>query len=161
MVTKAQKEATQRYQQKAYDRFGVRFPKGYVEGVINPAAERAGESVNAYIQKAIADRIAREAAQDAAALGQVIAALAEAHSKPYTVTFHTLEQLPTGRTKLASGDAQKAVEASSEADAKVVFFKWLKEQMEAEVAFEDDEKLGVKREDGVIEICKIVDVKGE
>ena len=70
-----------------------------------------------------------------------------------------MEQLPTGRTTLASGDAQKVVEASSEADAKVVFFKWLKEQMQTEVAFEDSTRIGMKRDDGVIEICEIESVE--
>lgn len=157
--TQAHNKANQRYQKKAYDSTLIRFPKGYIDSTLKPAAERAGESVNAFVQNAISERIDRLASSDAKVLTQVVRSLAEAPVRPYTVTFHTLEQLPTGRTKLASGDAQKVVEASSEADAKVVFFKWLKEQMKTEVAFEDSTMIGMKRDDGVIEICEIESVE--
>ena len=158
-VSEAQKRATQRYEQKSYDKILVRLPKGYSESILKPAAERAGESVNAYVQNAIADRIARESAAEAAALGEVVTALARAHSKPYTVTYRVAEQFPSGDVKASPTDAQKVVEASSEKEARVAFFRFVKEQMQAEVAFQDDEKLGVKRDDGVIEICKIVSVE--
>ena len=159
MVTKAQLEATQRYQQKAYDRFGVRFPKGYLDDVLVPAAERAGESVNAYVQNAIADRIARESAQEAAALGEAITTFVKAHVRSYTVTYRVAEQFPSGTVKTSPADAQTVVEASSEDEARVAFFRFVKDQMQAEVAFEKADELGVKREDGVIEICKIISVE--
>lgn len=158
-VSEAQKRATQRYEQKSYGKILVRLPKGYSESILKPAAERAGESVNAYVQNAIADRIARESAQEAAALGQAITALAEAHSKPYAVTYRIAEQFPSGTVKVAPTDAQKVVEASSEDEARVAFFRYVKDQMQAEVAFEDAEKIGMKRDDGVVEICKIVSVE--
>lgn len=156
--TEAQARASAKYQKEKVAMISLKLQKP-VKEAWKIAADRNGVALQRFIVEAVEDRIAREAAQEAAALGQVITALAEAHSKPYTVTFHTLEQLPTGRTKLASGDAQKVVEASSEADAKVVFFKWLKEQMQTEVAFEDSTMIGMKRDDGVIEICEIVSVE--
>ena len=44
---------------QAYDRINLTVPKGQKE-VIQAAAERAGESVNAYINTAIAERMERE-----------------------------------------------------------------------------------------------------
>lgn len=44
---------------QAYDRINLTVPKGQKE-VIQAAAERAGESVNAYINPAIAERMERE-----------------------------------------------------------------------------------------------------
>lgn len=58
--SQAQNKATQRYIKKAYDSILVRFPKGYVDETLKEAAESMGESVNAFIQKAIAERIERE-----------------------------------------------------------------------------------------------------
>ena len=56
-ISKAQLEATQRYQKKAYDNVRVRVPKGYLDETLKPAAERVGESVNAFIQEAVKRRI--------------------------------------------------------------------------------------------------------
>lgn len=158
-VSEAQKRATQRYEQKSYDKILVRLPKGYSESILKPAAERAGESVNAYVQNAIADRISRESAQEAAALGEAITTFVKAHVRSYTVTYRVAEQFPSGTVKVAPTDAQTVVEASSEEEARVAFFRFVKDQMDAEVAFEESDKLGVKRDDGVIEICKIVSVE--
>ena len=157
--SEAQNKATQRYIKKAYDSTLIRFPKGYIDSTLKPAAERAGESVNAFVQNAISERIDRLASSDAKVLSQVVRSLAEVPVRSYTVAFHTLEQLPTGRTKLASGDAQRVVQASSEAEAIVAFFGWLKEQMQTEVTFEDATRIGMKRDDGVVEICEIVSVE--
>lgn len=44
---------------QAYDRINLTVPKGQKE-LIQAAAERAGESVNAYINTAIAERMERE-----------------------------------------------------------------------------------------------------
>lgn len=44
---------------QAYDRINLTVPKGQKE-VIQAAAERAGESVNAYINTAISERMERE-----------------------------------------------------------------------------------------------------
>ena len=60
MVSKAQLKAVQKYEKKAYDKILVRIPKGYLDGTLKPAAERAGESVNGFVTKAIEERIARE-----------------------------------------------------------------------------------------------------
>ena len=44
---------------QAYDRINLTVPKGQKE-LIQAAAERAGESVNAYINTAISERMERE-----------------------------------------------------------------------------------------------------
>lgn len=55
--SEAQNKATQRYIKKAYDSALFRFPKGYLEETLKPAAERTGESVNAFVQEAVRRRI--------------------------------------------------------------------------------------------------------
>ena len=158
-VSEAQKRATQRYEQKSYDKILVRLPKGYSESILKPAAERAGESVNAFVQNAISERIDRLASSDAKVLSQVVRSLAEVPVRSYTVTFRTSEVTLPNTVKSSGRDAQKVVQASSEAEARVAFFGWVKEQMQAEVAFEDATRIGIKRDDGVIEICEIVSVE--
>lgn len=61
--SEAQNKATQRYIKKAYDSALFRFPKGYLEETLKPAADRAGESVNGYVKSAIDQRIARESGE--------------------------------------------------------------------------------------------------
>lgn len=58
-VSKAQQAATNRYITKAYDRVNLTLPKGQKE-VIKAAADAAEESVNAYISRAVMERIERE-----------------------------------------------------------------------------------------------------
>ena len=48
-----------RYNLKAYDRLEVQAPKGW-KATVKAAADNAGESVNAYVQKAVNDRMERE-----------------------------------------------------------------------------------------------------
>lgn len=54
--SKAQRDATYRYEQKAYDRILVRLPKG-MKDKIEAAAAQTGESINAYIRRAIAESL--------------------------------------------------------------------------------------------------------
>lgn len=156
--TEAQARASAKYQKEKVAMISLKLQKP-VKEAWKIAADRNGVALQRFIVEAVEDRIAREDAQEAVGLEQVITALAEAHSKPYTVTFRTSEVIPPNTVKSSGRDAQKVVEASSEADAKVVFFKWLKEQMQTEVAFEDATRIGMKRDDGVIEICEIVSVE--
>lgn len=58
--SEAQKKAVAKYQKKAYDDIRLRLPKGYKDDILKPAADRAGESVNSFIKKAIEERISRE-----------------------------------------------------------------------------------------------------
>lgn len=58
-ISKARHKANEKWNAKAYDEIKVRVPKGQKE-IIQSAAERAGESVNAYINAAIAQRMDRE-----------------------------------------------------------------------------------------------------
>ena len=48
MVTKAQAQAIKRYQEKAYDKILVRFPKGTKERI-----QAVSDSVNGYITKLV------------------------------------------------------------------------------------------------------------
>lgn len=50
--TEAQIRATRKYEAKAYDRINVRLPKGTKERI-----EKSGESYNAFMQRAILDRL--------------------------------------------------------------------------------------------------------
>lgn len=52
--SEAQNKATQRYQQKAYDRLAIRVYKGQAD-IIKAYAEAQGMSLNGYINKLIAD----------------------------------------------------------------------------------------------------------
>lgn len=62
MVSKAQAAATQKYQKKAYDRVYIRFRKdGHPNfDELQAAADKAGESINGYVTKAIQQRMERE-----------------------------------------------------------------------------------------------------
>ena len=47
------------YNSKAYDRINFTLPKGEKD-IVRAAADKAGQSVNAYIAQAIAERITRD-----------------------------------------------------------------------------------------------------
>lgn len=57
--SRARIEANKRYNDKAYDRIAVVVPKGRKE-IIKQAAEKAGLSVNAYVQQAINERLEKD-----------------------------------------------------------------------------------------------------
>lgn len=57
--TDAQNKATQRYQAKAYDRLPIRVKKGEAEIIKAHAAER-GESLNAFVTRAIQETMTRD-----------------------------------------------------------------------------------------------------
>ena len=58
-TSKAQQAAVNRYMAKAYDRVNLTVPKGRKEQ-IKAHAEQHGESVNAFINRAINETIARD-----------------------------------------------------------------------------------------------------
>ena len=58
-TSKAQQAAVNRYMAKAYDRINLTVPKGRKEQ-IKSHAEQHGESVNAFINRAINETIARD-----------------------------------------------------------------------------------------------------
>lgn len=58
-VSKAQQQATNRFIAKAYDRINLTVPKGEKEEIQAHAAAR-GESVNGFINRAIANQIERD-----------------------------------------------------------------------------------------------------
>ena len=58
-VSKAQQQATNKYIAKAYDRINLTVPKGQKDEIQAHAAAR-GESVNGFINRAIAGQIERD-----------------------------------------------------------------------------------------------------
>ena len=58
-VSKAQQKAIAKYEDKVYDKFLVRVPKGEKE-VIHAHAEARGESLNAFVGRAIKETIERD-----------------------------------------------------------------------------------------------------
>lgn len=58
-VSKAQQKAVTKYVKNKYDRFGLTMPKGDLD-VIKAHAEARGESVNAFIGRAISETIDRD-----------------------------------------------------------------------------------------------------
>ena len=65
-ASKAQQRATNRYIEKAYDRINLTVPKGRKE-IIRAFAESHGESVNAFIGRAIDEAMERDKAAPGAA----------------------------------------------------------------------------------------------
>ncbi len=58
--TQAQNKATQKYMKENYERIYISIPKGHKDNW-KAAADAAGESLTAYIVKAVEDRIKKEA----------------------------------------------------------------------------------------------------
>ena len=58
-TTKAQQKAVHKYVKEKYDRLELTIPKGKKQKIKDYAAA-AGESVNAYVGKAVDERMARE-----------------------------------------------------------------------------------------------------
>lgn len=158
--SEAQNRATQKYHKRVYDRMSLVFPKGYLEDIVKPAAERAGVSLSKYVQEAVEQRIARESAAEAAALGQAIHTIVQAHSKPYSVFFRVRSDSPSDGEGTFSEPSCKVVEASSEAEARVAFFDFLVSQMPGwDIVSRDAETLVMGDGDGNEEICEIISVE--
>lgn len=62
-------ESIKRYEDKAYDKVLVRFPKGKKD-IIKAHAEARSESVNSFINRAIDEAIERDESAPAASEGQ-------------------------------------------------------------------------------------------
>jgi predicted HicB family RNase H-like nuclease len=60
MPSEAQKRAAKKWTQANMKRIPLDVRKDYYTEILLPAARKAGESVNGYIKKAIADRINKE-----------------------------------------------------------------------------------------------------
>ena len=58
-ISKAQQKAVNKYVKNNYDRINVTFPKGKKE-MLKSHAEKHGESVNAFIVRAVNETMARE-----------------------------------------------------------------------------------------------------
>ena len=66
-VSKAQQQAVTRYVKSKYDRFGLTMPKGQLEE-IKAHAEANGQSVNSFINRAIAEAMERDNAAASSAV---------------------------------------------------------------------------------------------
>ena len=66
-VSKAQQKAVNKYMKENYDRINLTVPKGGKDRV-KAHAESRGESVNAFINRAIDETLEREGAEHAGAL---------------------------------------------------------------------------------------------
>lgn len=60
MQTLAQLRASAKYKKAHIKRVALEMQIEYFENVLKPASEEAGETVNGYIKKAIAEKIERE-----------------------------------------------------------------------------------------------------
>lgn len=81
-VSKAQQRAVDRYVKENYDRIEIKVPKGR-KAEIQTHAEARGESVNAFIGRAIAEAMERDKRpQEAPAVQE----------QPEGIPLHTLEQ---------------------------------------------------------------------
>ena len=58
-VSKAQQKAVTKYVKNKYDRFGLTMPKGTLD-TIKAHAEARGESVNGFVNRAIAETMERD-----------------------------------------------------------------------------------------------------
>lgn len=61
-VSAAQKKATAKYEQQNYDKVLLRLEKGKKD-IIKGHADKAGDSINGYITKAIDEKIQRDTAE--------------------------------------------------------------------------------------------------
>jgi predicted HicB family RNase H-like nuclease len=61
-TSKAQQKAVNKYMAANYDRINLTVPKGKKETISN-AAQQAGQSVNAYINQAIDERMKKDSSQ--------------------------------------------------------------------------------------------------
>lgn len=100
-VSKAQQRAVSRYMKENYDVYQIRMPKGQKD-IIKAHAEAQGESVNAFIGRAISETMSRDKApqrpQEAIAVQGNTQATQAAQEQPTgatgteSVPLHTLEQ---------------------------------------------------------------------
>ena len=87
-VSKAQQRAVDRYVKENYDRIEIKAPKGR-KAEIQAHAEAHGESVNAFIGRAIAEAMERDKRpQEAPAVQEAT----QAQERTEGVPLHTLEQ---------------------------------------------------------------------
>ena len=61
-ISKAQQKAVSKYMKENYDVYQIRMPKGRKD-IIKAHAESKGESVNAFINRAIDETMGRETAE--------------------------------------------------------------------------------------------------
>ena len=96
-ASKAQQKAVSKYMKENYDVFQIRMPKGK-KAEIQSAAAAAGESLNAYINASIAQRMGRDTSSGHA---EATTALSEAGAVP----------LPSDTLKVARAAAEATGEA--------------------------------------------------
>ena len=87
-ASKAQQRAVNKYMANNYDRINLTVPRGQKD-IIKTHAEARGESVNAFIGRAIAEAIERDKRPQEA---QAVQDNTHAQEQPEGIPLHTLEQ---------------------------------------------------------------------
>lgn len=82
-ISEAQQKAVNKYVKNNYDRINVTFPKGK-KAVIQSHAAAKGESVNAFINRAVLETMSRDGSPTAATDSQNEPQI-EPHAKPTTI----------------------------------------------------------------------------
>lgn len=91
-ISKARHRANEKYNAKAYDEIKVRVPKGQKE-VIQEAAGAINESVNAFINKAIMNRVNSTSSEGYRVMKRLAAMTEEERDRAYGITPEKLEKM--------------------------------------------------------------------
>ncbi len=109
-VSKAQQRAVTKYDAKAYDKTLLRLPKGRLD-ILKTHAVARGESVNGFINKAIAEKMERDA-------GIPIASPTEAGTVSLSpATLKAAQEAAEAERETVPVFIARAVESQSERDA--------------------------------------------
>ncbi|WP_366558968.1 hypothetical protein [Flavonifractor sp. An306] len=90
-ASKAQQRAVNKYMANNYDRINLTVPKGQKD-IIKTHAEAHGESVNAFIGRAIAETMERDKAPQRPQEAPAVQDNTQAQERTEGVPLHTLEQ---------------------------------------------------------------------
>lgn len=90
-VSKAQQRAVNKYMANHYDRINITVPKGHKE-TIKAHAEAQGESVNAFVTRAISETMSRDKAPQRPQEAQAVQDATPAPQGAEGIPLHTLEQ---------------------------------------------------------------------
>lgn len=157
MVSEAKRRASKKYQQKTRDTISVQIRKE-TKARWKEASDRASESLSGYIQKAVEQRIEREASEEGSILAEAIMALAETHS--YLVTFRVRRGSPSGEYGRWSWADTMEIEASSEVEARNKFFDRLVNGLpDWRIVSRDSQAIIMSNGETIIEECEIIKVE--
>ena len=96
-VSKAQQKAVTKYVKSNYDRFGLTMPRGKKD-IIQAHAEQQGQSVNAYINAAIDEKMCRDdlEAGTAALMGGAVSVYSESDNAAPPASDGSVESAADG-----------------------------------------------------------------